>query len=43
MEELSSLSEINCQYPLGVDVIFIDSKNQVMAIPRSVQVLCTRA
>lgn len=37
-EELLCLTEINSQYPLGIDVLLVDLENKIMAIPRSVQV-----
>lgn len=37
-EELMYFTEINCQYPLGIDVLLIDQDNNVMALPRSVKI-----
>lgn len=34
-DEFSHLKEIDSEYPLGVDCIFVDSFGQVMCIPRS--------
>lgn len=33
--EFHYLKEINSEYPLGVDSIFIDAENRIMCIPRS--------
>jgi alpha-D-ribose 1-methylphosphonate 5-triphosphate synthase subunit PhnH len=33
--ELACLKEINSEYPLGVDTLFIDQGGRVMALPRS--------
>lgn len=38
LEEFHHLKEINTQYPLGIDVIIIDSMHRIMAIPRSIQI-----
>ena len=37
--EFSYLKEINSEYPIGVDCIFVDSTGQVMCIPRSTRIL----
>jgi len=37
-DELHYLKEINSEYPLGVDSIFIDAKNRIMCIPRSTKI-----
>lgn len=34
-DEFHYLKEINSEYPLGVDSIFIDAENRLMCIPRS--------
>ncbi len=36
--ELSHIKEINSEFPLGIDCIFIDSANRVMCIPRSTRI-----
>jgi alpha-D-ribose 1-methylphosphonate 5-triphosphate synthase subunit PhnH len=35
LRELAYLKEINSEYPLGVDALFIDQGGRVMALPRS--------
>lgn len=44
LDDLLLLSDINSQYPLGVDVLLVDRQNQVAAIPRSVSLApeCSR-
>lgn len=37
-DEFYNLKEINSEYPLGVDSIFIDSDNMIMCIPRSTHI-----
>lgn len=37
-EELLYFTEINSQYPLGIDILLIDRDNRVMALPRSVRI-----
>ena len=36
--ELSHIKEINSEFPLGIDCIFIDSANKIMCIPRSTRI-----
>lgn len=36
--ELSCIKEINSEFPLGVDCVFIDSTNKIMCIPRSAKI-----
>jgi len=36
--ELGWLKEVNAEYPLGVDCIFVDPRGQVMCIPRSTRI-----
>ena len=36
--EFHYLKEINSEYPLGIDSIFIDSANRIMCIPRSTRI-----
>jgi alpha-D-ribose 1-methylphosphonate 5-triphosphate synthase subunit PhnH len=38
IEEYRRLSEINCDYPLGVDVFIIQGDRHLMAIPRSTRI-----
>lgn len=38
-EEFDYLKEINSEYPLGVDSIFIDGANRIMCIPRSTRII----
>jgi len=37
-DEFHYLKEINSEYPLGVDSIFIDAENRIMCIPRSTKI-----
>lgn len=37
-DEFHYLKEINSEYPLGVDSIFIDTENKIMCIPRSTRI-----
>lgn len=37
-KEFHYLKEINSEYPLGIDSIFIDSANRIMCIPRSTRI-----
>lgn len=37
-KEFHYLKEINSEYPLGIDSIFIDSENRIMCIPRSTRI-----
>lgn len=37
-QELMLLKEVNCEFPLGVDSIFLDRRNQLMCIPRSTRI-----
>ncbi|MBU4320319.1 MAG: phosphonate C-P lyase system protein PhnH, partial [Nitrospinae bacterium] len=36
--ELSHIKEINSEFPLGIDCIFIESANKIMCIPRSTRI-----
>jgi alpha-D-ribose 1-methylphosphonate 5-triphosphate synthase subunit PhnH len=36
--ELQALSEVNADYPLGVDAFFVRPSGEVMAIPRSTRI-----
>jgi alpha-D-ribose 1-methylphosphonate 5-triphosphate synthase subunit PhnH len=36
--ELRALSEVNADYPLGVDAFFVRPSGEVMAIPRSTRI-----
>lgn len=36
--ELSHIKEINSEFPLGIDCIFIDGANRIMSIPRSAKI-----
>jgi len=36
--ELSHIKEINSEFPLGIDCIFIDGANRIMCIPRSTRI-----
>ncbi|MCL4476195.1 MAG: phosphonate C-P lyase system protein PhnH [Nitrospirae bacterium] len=36
--ELFHIKEINSEFPLGIDCIFIDSANRIMCIPRSTRI-----
>ena len=36
--EFIYLKEINSEYPLGIDSVFIDSENNIMCIPRSTKI-----
>lgn len=36
--EFHYLKEINSEYPLGIDSVFIDSANRIMCIPRSTRI-----
>lgn len=37
-DEISLIREINSEYPLGVDCIFLNSQNQIMCLPRSTRI-----
>ncbi len=37
-KEFHYLKEINSEYPLGIDSVFIDSANRIMCIPRSTRI-----
>lgn len=37
-DEFYYLKQINSEYPLGVDCIFIDAENRIMCIPRSTKI-----
>ncbi|MEA3544779.1 MAG: phosphonate C-P lyase system protein PhnH, partial [Thermodesulfobacteriota bacterium] len=37
-QELNQLKEVNTEYPLGIDCIFIDQNGQLMCIPRSTRI-----
>lgn len=37
-DEIHYLKEVNSEYPLGVDTIFIDDENRLMCIPRSTKI-----
>lgn len=37
-EDLSQLQEINSEFPLGIDCIFVDRSGQIMCIPRSTKI-----
>ena len=37
-DEFHYLKEVNSEYPLGVDSIFIDAENRIMCIPRSTKI-----
>ena len=37
-QELNQLKEVNAEYPLGIDCIFIDQNGQLMSIPRSTRI-----
>jgi alpha-D-ribose 1-methylphosphonate 5-triphosphate synthase subunit PhnH len=36
--ELTALSEVNAEYPLGVDAMFLDAHNRIACIPRSTRI-----
>jgi alpha-D-ribose 1-methylphosphonate 5-triphosphate synthase subunit PhnH len=36
--ELVALREVNAEYPLGVDALFLDVKNRIACIPRSTRI-----
>jgi alpha-D-ribose 1-methylphosphonate 5-triphosphate synthase subunit PhnH len=38
VDDLVLLNSINEQYPLGIDLILVDTRQQVMALPRSTQI-----
>jgi alpha-D-ribose 1-methylphosphonate 5-triphosphate synthase subunit PhnH len=38
VEELSEIRQLNTEYPLGVDSIFLRGDNQLMCIPRSTKI-----
>jgi alpha-D-ribose 1-methylphosphonate 5-triphosphate synthase subunit PhnH len=38
MRELDRLREVNIEYPLGLDVMFIDRDNRIACIPRSTKI-----
>lgn len=38
LEELRIFTELNAQYPLGVDFILVDTSNRIMALPRSLRI-----
>ena len=37
-EEIRQMIDVNKEFPLGVDFIFVDKKDRVVAIPRSVRI-----
>jgi alpha-D-ribose 1-methylphosphonate 5-triphosphate synthase subunit PhnH len=38
MDELRTLAQVNGDYPLGVDAIFVNSSGEVMCLPRSTRI-----
>lgn len=38
VQELAWLKEVNAEYPLGIDCIFVDLTGQLMCIPRSTRI-----
>jgi len=37
-DEIALIREINSEYPLGVDCIFLNGQNQIMCLPRSTRI-----